>query len=90
VTGRTQLDPVGDVHISVVDPHQYRGEIVDLVVADVRRVTAGLGGEYRVVVQGIDRPVEWFRLGAIELGLYVPYQYTVIPESLTSFVAAEE
>jgi hypothetical protein len=90
VTGRTQLDPVGDVEISVVDPHRYRDEIIDLVVADVRRVTAGLGGEYRVVVRGIDRPIEWFRLGLLELGLFVPYEYTVIPQSLTSFATVEE
>jgi hypothetical protein len=90
VTGRTQLDPVGDVEISVVDPHRYRDEIIELVVAEVRRVTAGLGGEYRVVVRGIDRPIEWFRLGLLELGLFVPYEYTVIPQSLTSFATVEE
>jgi hypothetical protein len=89
VTGRTELDPVGDVQISVVDPHQYRGAIIELVAGDVRSVTTALGGEYRVVVEGIDRPVEWFRLGLLDLGLYVPYAYTVIPQSVTSFAAAE-
>jgi hypothetical protein len=90
VTGRTLLDPVGDVEISVVDPHQYRGEIIDLVASDVRRVTAALGSEYRVIVQGIDRPVEWFRLGLLDLGLFVPYEYTVIPQTVTAFTAEIE
>ena len=84
VVGRTQLEPVGDVEISVVDPHQYRGEIIKLVAGDIGQVTTTLGTEYRVVVEGIDRPVEWFRLGLLDLGLFIPYRYTVIPQSVTS------
>ena len=89
VVGRTQLEPVGDVEISVVDPHQYRGDIVKLVAGDIDQVTSTLGAEYRVVVGGIDRPVEWFRLGLLDLGLFIPYRYTVIPQSITS-VATDE
>jgi hypothetical protein len=84
IVGRTQLEPVGDVQISVVDPHQYRNEIIKLVAGDISEVTSTLGSEYRVVVEGIDRPVEWFRLGLLDLGLYVPYRYIVIPQSVTS------
>jgi len=89
VVGRTELEPVGDVQISVVDPHQYRSEIIKLVAGDISQVTSALGIEYRVVVEGIDRPVEWFRLGLLDLGLYVPYRYTVIPQTVTS-VATDE
>ena len=52
-------------------------------------VTSTLGAEYRVVVGGIDRPVEWFRLGLLDLGLFIPYRYAVIPQSITS-VATDE
>jgi hypothetical protein len=89
VVGRTQLAPVGDVRISVVDPHQYRNEIIKLVAGDIGQVTSTLGAEYRVIVEGIDRPVEWFRLGLLDLGLFIPYRYTVIPQSVTS-VATDE
>jgi hypothetical protein len=90
VAGRTLLQPVGDVQISVVGPHQYRSEIVKLVTAEARQVTSDLGADYRVIVDGIDRPVQWFRLGVLELGLFVPYHYTVIPQNLTSLSVAEE
>jgi hypothetical protein len=75
--------------ISIVDPHQYRGEIIDVVTSEVRKVTSALGSEYRVVVQEIDRPVEWFRLGLLDLGLFVPYEYTVIPQNVTAFTIDE-
>ena len=90
VAGRTLLQPVGDVQISVVGPHQYRGQIVKLVTAEARQVATDLGGDYRIVLEGIDRPVEWFRLGVLELGLYVPYRYTVIPQSVTAFTVTQE
>lgn len=90
VAGRTLLAPVGDVEISVVGPHQYRGAIVKLVTAEARQVATDLGGDYRIVLEGIDRPVQWFRLGLLELGLFVPYKYTVIPQSVGSLTVMTE
>lgn len=83
--GRTQLDPDGAVDISIVGPEQYRDEIVKRFAADTKQVTAALGPEYRVVVRGIDRPVEWSRLGLLDLALYVPYAYDVLPSNITSY-----
>ncbi len=85
--GRTQLEPDGDVDISIVGPEQYRAEIVARFAEDTRKVTAALGAEYRVVVQGIDRPVEWNRLGLLDLALYVPYSYVVLPSNITSYIS---
>jgi hypothetical protein len=90
VAGRTLLQPDGDVEISVVDPHQYRGQIVKLVTAEARQVANDLGSDYRIVLEGIDRPVQWFRLGVLELGLFVPYNYTVIPQSVTTVAVTQE
>lgn len=86
VVGRTELQPVGDVRISVVGPNQYRSAIIELFAEDVREVTAALGSDYRVVARGIDRPVEWYRSGLLELSLYIPYEYSVVPTSISSFV----
>ena len=85
--GRTQLEPDGAVDISVVGPDQYRDEIVRRCAEDARKVTQALGGDHRVVLQGIDRPVEWTRSGLLELALYVPYSYVVLPSNITSYVA---
>jgi hypothetical protein len=85
--GRTLLEPDGSVDISVVAPDQYRDEIVRRCADDTRKVTAALGGDHRVVLQGIDRPVEWTRVGLLELALYVPYSYVVLPSSVTSYLA---
>jgi hypothetical protein len=84
VSGRTELDADGDVEISVVGPNNYRDEIVALAAADANKVSRSLGNDYKVLVQDIDRPVRFVRIGLLELALFVPYRYSVIPGSVTS------
>ena len=40
-----------------------------------------------MVVRGIDRPVEWARLGLLDLALYVPYSYDVLPSNITTYLS---
>ncbi|HEY5756974.1 MAG TPA: hypothetical protein VIU34_14175 [Steroidobacter sp.] len=87
VTGRTKLDPDGDVDISIVAPHRYRAEIIALFAQDAKNVTAALGEDYKIVATGIDRPVRWVRMGLLELALFVPYKFDVLPSSVNTFVA---
>jgi hypothetical protein len=86
--GRTQLDATDDVEISVVNPNQYRDAVIQLFAADVREVTGALGDNYRVVVRGVDKPVQWIRTGVLELGIFVPYTYDVLPATMTAYVGA--
>jgi hypothetical protein len=86
--GRTKLNPDGSVDISVVAPHRYRDEIIALYAADANKVTAALGEGYKIVTTGIDRPVQWVRIGLLELALFVPYSYDVLPSSVSTFVVS--
>ena len=86
--GRTQLAPDGTIDISIVGPDQYRDEIVRLCAEDTRKATAAIGPDYRVIVQGLDRPVVWTRAGLLDLALFVPYSYVVLPSSVTSYLSA--
>ncbi len=87
VEGRTELVVEGDVEISIVGPHQYRDEIVATFAGDVKNVTESLGNNYRVIVEGIDRPVRWYRLSLLDLALYIPYSYVVVPETINSYLS---
>jgi hypothetical protein len=87
--GRTRLEASGSVDISIVAPHRYREEIIALYAADAKKVAAALGDDYRIVTTGIDRPVRWVRMGLLELALFVPYSYQVVPSSIHSVAIAE-
>ena len=78
--GRALLEADDDLTLSVVNPDQYRSQVVDLVAADARATAARLGSEYAVEARGLDRPVEWSRASLTEVFLYVPYSYTVVPK----------
>ena len=88
--GRTLIDGDGDFEISIVNPAQYRDRVIDLFAADVKKVTAALGADYKVVAQGIDLPIEWVREGMLEVTIFVPYHYDVLPASVTSYARHAE
>jgi hypothetical protein len=39
-----------------------------------------------VVAHGIDQPIQWVRDGMLEVTIFVPYSYDVLPASLTSYM----
>lgn len=89
VIGRVELIPLSEVNVSVVNPGQYRNEILGLVADDIKFITGKLGQEYKVVLEGINQPVMWNRAGPLHLSLYIPYSYTVVPESIKSILPAD-
>lgn len=84
-TGRVTISTEDAVTISVVNPAQYRKDVVRVIIDDVNNVTAALGPEYRVILEGLDKPMSSFRSGDLSLSFYLPYQYIVIPDTLHSY-----
>lgn len=88
--GRTIVDDDGAFVISIVNPAQYRDRVIELFAADVRKVTSALGSDYKVITRGIDQPIQWVREGMLEVTIFVPYRYDVIPASVTSYSGVSE
>jgi hypothetical protein len=84
VAGRTTLEPASSVDISIVEPDQYRAQVVQRFHEDVARVMGSLGPDYRLLIDGIDRPVKFSRVGLLEVALYIPYGYRIVPTSVTA------
>lgn len=76
-TGRTTIEVRGEPTLSMIQPDQYRAQIIDLIAADATVSAAKFGPTYGVDVAGLDRPVEWTRAGPIDVFLYLPAAYTV-------------
>jgi hypothetical protein len=83
--GRTLIDKDGDVEISIVNPAQYRDRVIELFAEDVKKVTSALGPDYKVIAHGIDSPIQWVRSGMLEVSIFAPYGYDVLPASVTSY-----
>ena len=78
-TGRALVEPVGGVTLTIVNPDQYRDQIVQLVADSARRYSAMFGPDYGVQVTGIDGQIAWSQVSPTEVFLYIPYSYTVVP-----------
>ena len=91
MVGRTQVFVDGDVEVSIINPNQYRAEAIGLMADDVKAVTSALGSaEYRVIVKGIDKPIEWARAGSLSVAIYIPYEYIVVPTTISSYTVLPE
>ena len=83
-TGRITISTAGETSVSVLDPFQYRDEVVSLVIQEVNAVKDALGPEYVAIIDGLDRQVYWDRKGDIDLAFSLPYSYKIIPNTLHS------
>lgn len=81
---RTKITTYDEISVSVVDPFQYRVQVIKQVVDEVKLVTNGLGPEYRAIITGLDKELKWVRSGDLNLAFYLPYEYEIIPDTLHS------
>ncbi len=56
----------------------------------MKKVTAALGGDYKVVARGIDHPIQWVRDGMLEVTIFVPYSYEVLPTTVSAYTKISE
>lgn len=79
-SGRATVGTGGGISLTVVDPDQYRSQIVSLVAADAKAVAGLFGPEFTFSVTGIDGQVVWAQVSTTEVFLYIPYRYTIVPK----------
>lgn len=79
--GRAEIKAYSELTLSVVDPEQYRGAIIDLVAKDTASTSGRFGAGYGVEVTGLDKPVQWKRASLTEVQLFLPSNSTVRPKN---------
>lgn len=79
--GRAEIEAYSELTLSVVNPEQYRGAIIDLVARDNSATSDRFGAGYGVEVTGLDRPVQWRRASLTEVQLFLPSASTVRPRN---------
>lgn len=77
--GRSLADVSGDWQLSIIDPPQYRPQILALIAADASTTSSAFGDGYAVEVTGLSNRVTWRQSGPLELSLFVPYSMSITP-----------
>jgi hypothetical protein len=70
---------LGDLELSVVDPEQYRADLLTQIAQDGQKTSAALGDRYAAQLSGLERRVAWQRTGDLDLTLFIPYKLDVGP-----------
>ncbi|MEI9996377.1 MAG: hypothetical protein WDM91_17395 [Rhizomicrobium sp.] len=77
--GRTQVLREGNWDLTIVGPEQYHDQLVALILADAKRSADALGPGYGVSIEGLERQVNWYQKGPLDLGLYIAYTLKIGP-----------
>lgn len=75
--GRTEIDLDTETSIGMNKPERYRYELIDAISSDSKKIANSMGAGCKVELDGLNSRIEWRRVGAIELLLYVPYTMKV-------------
>ena len=82
--GRSEFQATDDTSISVINPNQYRHDVIKLIVSEVNLITNSLNGDYGAKIKGINQELQWARSGELNLAFFIPYSYDIIPSTLNS------
>lgn len=80
--GRSEFVLADSETLSVVDPGQYRYEIIDAIASDANRIAATVGEGYAARFEGLEQEVSWYRSDVLELTLYIPHRMEIVPASV--------
>ena len=87
--GRTVVNATGKVDISILNPEQYRSQVIKLITAEIKLITGELGPDYKVVLEDLEKPMDWRRVGIVDVELYIPYSFRVIPGTINSLTVID-
>lgn len=76
-TGRSQIEQNGSLTLTIVNPDQYRDEILSRVAAAAKHHAGFFGPDYGVEVSGLDKDIKWAQVSNTEVFLYIPYSFSI-------------
>jgi hypothetical protein len=77
MVGRTELESVGEVALTLVNPERYRYEVIGAIAADLGKLKATIGPQCQIDLTGLSGRVTWQRSDVAQLTLYIPYTVTL-------------
>jgi len=77
--GRTEILIDEKFNLGLIKPERYRAELIARIAEDTKRIAQTFGADYTPRVDGLQRPIQWYQSGPLDLALYIPYGVVVAP-----------
>jgi hypothetical protein len=71
--GRTEIDSAKETALSLSRPERFRLELIKAIADDTSNLRSTIGNNCEISIQGLSSRIEWQRVSAAELMLYIPY-----------------
>lgn len=75
--GRTEIESLDDIGLSIIDPDQYRYDILKEIAKENKKIKDIIGKNCGIDIGSLEQRVEWARTGVDELTLYISYHTLV-------------
>lgn len=79
-SGRSLLEKQGDLTLTIVNPDQYRDQIIKLIAAESLKYAGFFGPDYGVEIGGLNEQLSWAQASGTEVFLYIPYRFSIKPK----------
>ncbi len=80
--GRTEILIDEKFNLGLIKPERYRAELISRIAEDTKRIAQTFGADYTPRVEGLQRPIQWYQSGPLDLALYIPYGVIVAPRGV--------
>jgi len=80
LSGRAVVRAEGEAGVSIVDPSQYRAEVIAAIAADATSAAKQFGPDYGAHVSNLASPVRWALVSPTEVLLYIPHDLHIVPK----------
>jgi len=79
-TGRALLEKQGNLTLTIINPDQYRDDVVKLIAESAKRYASYFGPDYGVEVGGLNEQLSWTQVSNTQVFLYIPYRFSIRPK----------
>lgn len=75
--GRSEIKPVDGAGLGMNKPERYRYELIAEIARDSRKILDTMALDCKFELEGLNTRIEWQRVSAGDLMLYIPYSMTI-------------
>lgn len=79
MNGRSEIPDQPTFNLGLMKPERYRGELIAKIAEDAKHTASLFGPSYQVRVEGLQRGIQWFQSGQLDLSLYINYGLVISP-----------
>ena len=77
--GRTEILNELPFNLGIARTERYRAELIRKIADESKQTALLFGPSYDLRIEGMQRTIQWYQSGPLDLALYIPYTLMIVP-----------